>query len=73
MFLMNSNYCRFRSSPEIISNSEYSKASDVWAFGVLIWEVFTLIGDKEKDLNEIDDEIPHLPYHHLKSKEQVSL
>ena len=70
---MNSNYCRFRSSPEIISNSEYSKASDVWAFGVLIWEVFTLIGDKEKDLNETDDEIPHLPYHQLKSKEQVIL
>ena len=58
----------FRSSPEVIIDGEYSKASDMWAFGVMIWEMFTLI-DKERD--EISDE-EITPYHQLTSKEQVS-
>ncbi|KAI1304661.1 Megakaryocyte-associated tyrosine-protein kinase [Halotydeus destructor] len=28
------------SAPEVISDQEYSAASDTWAFGVLMWEVF---------------------------------
>ncbi len=27
--------------PEVIKNSAYSKASDVWSFGVLLWELLT--------------------------------
>lgn len=27
--------------PEVIKNSTYSKASDVWSFGVLLWELLT--------------------------------
>uniref|UniRef100_A0A915JQ40 mitogen-activated protein kinase kinase kinase n=1 Tax=Romanomermis culicivorax TaxID=13658 RepID=A0A915JQ40_ROMCU len=28
-------------SPEVIKNSTYSKASDVWSYGVLLWELLT--------------------------------
>mgnify|MGYP002803950096 FL=1 len=54
------------SSPEVITDGEYSKASDMWAFGVLIWEMFALI---DKDLDESDKEIS--PYHQFSSKEQI--
>ncbi|CAB4008912.1 tyrosine- kinase Lyn-like [Paramuricea clavata] len=56
------------SSPEVITDGMYSKASDVWAFGVLIWEIFTLI---DKDIDESNEEISHLPYHELISKRQI--
>lgn len=29
-------------SPEVFQRRAYSKMSDVWAFGVLVWEIFTL-------------------------------
>lgn len=28
-------------SPELIDNRPYSKSSDIWAFGVILWEIFT--------------------------------
>ena len=54
------------SSPEVITDGEYSKASDMWAFGVLIWEMFTLI---DKEIDESDEEVT--PYRQLSSKEQI--
>jgi hypothetical protein len=30
------------SSPEVLQRRRYSEKSDVWSFGVLVWEVFTL-------------------------------
>jgi serine/threonine protein kinase len=64
------NHHCFRSSPEIIIDDEYSNASDMWGFGVLIWEMFTFV---DKELNETDEEISCLPYHQLSSKEEVHL
>ena len=46
----------------------YSKPSDIWAFAVLIWELFTLI-DKERD--EGDEDISNIPYHNRNSKKEV--
>lgn len=28
-------------SPEGLTESKYSKASDIWSFGVIMWEIFT--------------------------------
>ena len=37
------NIMRFfhRSAPEVILDGHYTHASDVWAFGVLAWELYT--------------------------------
>ena len=34
-----SNYCRC--APECINYLKFTSASDVWAFGVTLWELFT--------------------------------
>ncbi|XP_028391604.1 uncharacterized protein LOC114516354 [Dendronephthya gigantea] len=61
------------SSPEVIINGKYSEASDVWAFAVLIWEMFTLIAlhDDKELYDEENNKASSLPYHDLKSKEQI--
>lgn len=48
--LYSSEYYRFNNiliplrwmAPEAISNDEFSEKSDVWSYGVLVWEVYTL-------------------------------
>lgn len=64
----------FRSSPEVIIDGKYSEASDVWAFAVLIWEMFTLmaLNDDEILYDDKDKKASSLPYNDLKSKEQVA-
>jgi len=31
----------YRSAPEVILDGHYTHASDVWAFGILAWELYT--------------------------------
>jgi serine/threonine protein kinase len=43
-------------APEVIDNAHFSKASDVYAFGIVLWEVFTRSevyeGNKPADENK---------------------
>lgn len=65
--LHSEDYCRIGSrdsrpvplrwlSPEAISHNSYSMFSDIWSYGVLLWEVFSL-GER--------------PYNHLSNAETV--
>lgn len=49
-----------RSAPEVISANRYSHASDVWAFGILSWELYTAfdVGHKDRMIS--------LPYYNIK-------
>ena len=58
-----------RSSIEVIENGVYSEGSDVWAFGMLVWQMFTLM-DIDKKKEEI--RTSSVPYDFL-SNEQVSV
>ena len=42
----------------------------MWALGVLIWEIFSLIDEYD---NVGDDDASHLPYHQLTLKQEVHL
>ena len=37
-----------RSSIEVVKNGIYSEESDVWAFGMLMWQTFTLMDINKK-------------------------
>lgn len=53
-----------RSSPEVILENNYSHASDVWAFGILAWELYTAFATGQEGrsysvpyCNLVDDEV----------------
>ena len=51
-------FYRWMSPETLISNTQFSSKSDVWSFGVLIWELFTY-----------STQYTPLPYSHLKDEE----
>lgn len=75
LVLSRSEYYHFRQawvplrwmSPEAILEGDFSTKSDVWAFGVLMWEVFTH-GDMPHG-GQADDEV--LAGRHLPSQEML--
>jgi len=52
---------RWMSPETMISNTQFSSKSDVWSFGVLMWELFTY-----------STQYTPLPYSHLKDEEVVN-
>ena len=36
-------------APEVLTRLEFSSDSDIWAFGVTIWEILTLGGEPYED------------------------
>lgn len=54
-----------RSAPEVISEGRYTHASDVWAFGILAWELYASYetGQEKCPLS--------LPYSSLKNEQVI--
>lgn len=54
-----------RSAPEVISEGRYTHASDVWAFGILAWELYASYetGQEKRRLS--------LPYSSLKNEQVI--
>jgi len=52
-----------RSAPEVILDGHYTHASDVWAFGILAWELYTSFNTGQ-DWRQCS-----LPYHDLYDNE----
>jgi len=50
-----------RCAPEVILENHYSHASDVWAFGILAWELYTSFAVGQSDIRA------SLPYHSIGS------
>ena len=46
------HYARLSVPSEVLKSQKYSPASDVWAYGVLLWEIFT---DAELPYGELSD------------------
>ena len=43
--------CRRWWAPEVFDTNIHTKESDIWSFGVLMWEICTLGGTPYDDLN----------------------
>ena len=60
------NHLIFRSAPQVILDGQYTHGSDVWAFGILAWELYTsfAVGQQKRQFS--------VPYHELKTQEEVN-
>jgi len=45
------------SAPEVLAAQQYSRASDVWAFGVTVWEIYSAGSEPYEDIEDNDNVI----------------
>ena len=48
------NVCVYRSALEVLTEAKFSTASDVWSYGVTLWEVYSAGTAPWKGLNPIE-------------------
>ncbi len=47
-------YLSFRYALESIQDKKFTSKSDVWSYGVTLWEMFTLWGTDQQEANPYD-------------------
>jgi len=52
--LYNSPKPSYRSALEVLTEAKFSGASDVWSYGVTMWEIYSLGAAPWKGLNPIE-------------------
>ena len=54
-------------APEVLKTRQVTNKSDVWSFGVLMWEIFSLGAVPYPTISQIDVQFIHVRYNNIHS------